>query len=161
MDRYDPNDWDNGFVRRNTAFCFTRLREVNEQACELLKRAHYDACLTGVVRILNGLITLYEGASADVGRQICLFYQTAAWITAYWLYGKDGKPRKAHEELVVICFEDARRFAHSQSSVDSLNSYLSEIRRGTYFSEFQRQDEETVRAELLDMLHKLDTKLVP
>lgn len=155
MDRYDPNEWTEQFVKSETDFCMETLRNINETVAALVDEGNYPPAVAGLDRILNGLIT-FQNAGADVRPHLCFFSWMEAEIIAFGLDAPEDYRRKT----ALALYEDARDFAKSQSTRDNLSLLIVDLKtsvpldemKETYDPDFPEAVVETL-GDLQEQLH--------
>ena len=133
MDRYDPNDWTNAFVRSNRDFCFDFLKDTAERVLELLEEESYKAAIAGMDRILNGAMTMHNSGAANMRPFLATMSFSEGILIAC---GMEGAPPDRRRSAALASFEDAKSFTNS-----SLSQYADQairlLKKGYDFDEVQ------------------------
>lgn len=155
MDRYDPNDWNTRFVSREPEFCMQVLRQTNATVIELLEAEEFAPAVAGMDRILNGLIT-FLNAGAKVRPHLCFFSWMLAEIAAF---GVDA-PEDRRKKVAIGNLEDARDFAGSEGTKDTLSQIIREMKSRDSLARIQQRVDPDFPESVIDMLNDLQEKLV-
>ncbi len=125
MDRYDPNEWTQRFVTREPDFCLSVICQTTEQVIQLVKMRQYTPAISGLDRILNGLIT-FQNAGADFRPYICMF----SWIEATIIALGANAPEENRRRTAISLYEDARDFATSENTKQNITSIIRILNSG-------------------------------
>lgn len=157
MSGYDPNEWTREFVVGNKDFCIRMLKNTNEQVINCIKQGEHKAAITGLDRILNGLVTMIN-AGYDYRSHVCFF----SWIEAnIMLFGNlADAPEENRLKTAKATLLDARDFAKSETAKNSISTIIDDINKGyslallanKYGGDFPDFETET----LADLNNKLD-----
>lgn len=153
---YDPNEWTREFVLEHKDFCIRKLKETNDRLMNFLKQGQHEAALTGLDRILNGLVTMVN-AGYDYCSHICFF----SWIEAnVILFGNfDDAPEQNRIKTAKQALLDARDFAKSETAKRNIGVILEDIERGYGISQLAAKYEEDFPNFEIEMLADLNDKL--
>lgn len=155
MDRFDPNEWTKQFVRQEPEFCMDILRQVNATVIDLVREENYAPAVAGLDRILNGLIT-FQNAGANVRPHLCMFSWMEAEIIAF---GMDA-PERNRRNTAIQLYEDARDFAKSENTRNSISQIISQLRAGTPLSVMRQERGPDFAEDIASMLEDLQRQLV-
>lgn len=156
MDRYDPNQWDSNFVKENDSFCIDALRYTNKCVIDLLQQGVYDGAVAGIDRVLNGLIMLQNNTQGNYKPHLCMISWMEAFVIAFGVDAPENKKR----ENVIKCLEDARDFAKSESTKESITLCINDFSSGASFDEIYESEEHDFPNEVIQTLSDIDGKLV-
>ncbi len=157
MDRTDPNTWTKDFAKNNKNYCFDFLAETNELVVKYMKSGNYKGAVAGIDRILNGLIVLQNSGVADCKPHLCLF----SWCNAdIVLYCVNDAPDYKRKEVALANYEDARDFAKSDSTKESLRSIISDIKGGSSVSTLKSRYGRDCPQETIETLESLTDELI-
>ena len=154
MDRYDPNEWTESFVKSEASFCMQTLRNINETVAALIDERNYPPAVAGLDRILNGLIT-FQNAGADVRPHLCLFSWLEAEVIAF---GMDA-PEDYRRKTALSLFEDARDFAKSQNTRDNLSVIIVDLKTGVPLNKIRDEYEPDFPDSVIEGLANLQEEL--
>lgn len=154
MDRYDPNDWNQRFVRQEPDFCMSVLRDTNETVINLLEQGNFAPAVAGLDRILNGLFT-FLNAGADVRPHICFF----SWMEgAVIAFGVDA-PELLRKENAIKVLEDARDFAKGENTKQNITTLITEIKRTSSLSTLRDEFDPDFPESIIETLSDLQEQL--
>ena len=153
---YDPNEWTKAFVLDQKDFCIRKLKETNNLVMDYLRQGEHKAALTGLDRILNGLITMVN-AGYDFRSHVCFF----SWIEAnVILFGDlDDAPEHNRIKTAKEALLDARDFAKSETAKKNISVIIDDIERGCGISALAQKYNEDFPNFEIEMLADLNEKL--
>ena len=154
MDRHDPNQWTEKFVKSEPSFCMQILREINATVAELVDERNYPPAVAGLDRILNGLIT-FQNAGADMRPHLCFFSWMEAEIIAF---GIDA-PEENRRKTAISLYEDARDFAKSQNTKDNISAVIKELKRGVPLNKLRTEYDPDFPDSVVETLGDLQEQL--
>lgn len=143
MDRNDPNTWTSSFVSTNRTECLSFLQETNSMIIDFVHQKNYFAAISGLDRVLNGLIIMHNAKCGDFRSHIAMFSMCEGMIIVFGSFGSNY-PESKRREAALGMFEDAHDYSQSEQTKkivreinDDLKSGISLIRiKDTYGSGF-------------------------
>ncbi len=156
MDRHDPNQWTKEFVIGNKDFCINELTDTNKLVIKYLKSGEHKAVITGLDRILNGLVTMIN-AGFDYRSQVCFF----SWIEAnVILFGNlQDFPEKNRIKTAKDALLDARDYAKDETTKNDISAIIDDINKGYNLSTLKNKHSENFPNFEIEALTNLNKKL--
>lgn len=159
MNKSDPNTWTESYVSSNRAECLRDLRDVNSQVMVFIRQKNYLPAITGLDRILNGLVTMQNGKCGDFRSHIAMFSLCEGAIIVFGDFGKSVSESR-QRETALKCFEDARDFSKSAAAKENIRSIIAELKSGVPLARIKaEQGTELSESMVLDMLADLNSQL--
>lgn len=121
-DYTDPNNWTGQYVRSHRKECLSNLKEVNLLVIRYVQQNNYTAAITGLDRILNGLMTMQNSKCGDYWSIMSMFSMVEGVLLAS--FGAQGIP------TAIEVLKDARDFAKTPDTKKTINSMLAQLRAG-------------------------------
>lgn len=156
MDKFDPNDWTPVFVSSNRPFCLKVLQDTNETVVELVRNGQYEPAVSGLDRILNGLITMQNHTDGDYRSHICFF----SWMEAELIaFGIKNAPEDKRREMALRAYEDARDFARSENTRNTISAVIRDLQSGMALDALQRKHDPDFPYSVVEILEGMNSKL--
>ena len=133
MDKYDPNEWTERFVRLNRNFCIRFLLQTNEEVLTFVKGGKYKVAIAGLDRMMNGMIVMHNARLGNFKPFICGLSFIEGDIIACAL---NDAPDNKRRDIALKAFMDAYDY-----STGGLAEFASEaiqlLQQGIDFSDFK------------------------
>lgn len=153
MDISDPNTWTKEFVVSHWAECIRFLQDTNKLVIHYIRQRNYPAAITGLDRILNGLILMQNSGHGDFHSHISMFSMVEGTVIACCMEAPEDRLRKTAAAL----FADARDFAKTDKAKQKMEALRSELESGVPLSQWRKAyDEEETIGFLQDLNEQLE-----
>ncbi len=151
MDKYDPNTWTARYVLHNIEECAEFLKETTQQVIQYVRTGNYPAAVSGLDRILNGLIVIYNAKVVDCSSEISYFSCCEGSIIAFGIDAPEHKRR----EVAIAMFEDGRDFADDRESREMWDKVAKMLKSGCSFYEVKKLTDPHFPADTIKLLESL------
>lgn len=146
LDHEDPNTWTSEYVIAHRNECLAFLREINQTVIRYVQLGNYTAAITGLDRILNGLITMQNSHCGNYRSHLSSFSMIEG--TLLTSFGSRGTPN------AIKALKDARDFATNPKAKREIETALAALEKGMPLNLDSRDYNELVR-----MLRDMDRHL--
>lgn len=158
MDRLDPNDWTPTFVSSNRSFCMRALQDTCGTIVALVRKGQYEPAVTGLDRLLNGMILMQNYASCNYRSHICFCSWAEAELVAF---GITSAPEEKRREIALKLYEDARDYAQNENTVSTISGVIRDLRSGKPLAAVQKTHDPNFPGSILTILEAVRDKLAP
>ena len=142
-DYSDPNNWTKQYVRFHRRECLSNLREINLLVIRYVQQGNYTAAISGLDRILNGLMTMQNSKCGDYWSVMSMFSMVEGVLLAS--FGAQGIP------VAIDALKDAKDFARSPDTRENIDSMLAQLQAGMPL--------DGDPGDMVWLLQKMDSKL--
>lgn len=123
-----------------------------------VRQKNYLAAISGLDRILNGLVIMQNAKCGDFRSHIAMFSMCEGMIIVGGSFGAEVSESKQRENAIKI-FEDARDFSQSEQTRQSIGEMIAELKSGTSLAQIREQCGSEFPEVVIDMLTDLNNKL--
>lgn len=118
----DPNNWTKEYVRSHRKECLSYLKETNLLVIRYVRQNNYEACITGLDRILNGLMTMQNSKCGDYWSIMSMFSMAEGVLLTF--LGPRGVP------VAIDMLKDAKDFARKPETKKEVDAILAPLQAG-------------------------------
>lgn len=149
----DPNSWTKGYVSSNRSACLAFLREINLMVIQYIKQGNHKAAITGLDRILNGLVIMSNSGCGNFRPHMSMFSLAEGTILIAGSFegAREGKVR----ETAVKALRDARDFAQKESTKQIVENMISAFQAGEPMEQIDPEFPDSV----VEVLQNMDGQL--
>lgn len=149
----DPNSWTKSYVSSNRSACIAHLREINLAIIQYVRQENYKAAITGLDRILNGLVVMSNSGCGNFNSHMSMF-SLAEGIILIANPFKDAKEGNVREIAIKVLM-DARDFAQSESTKQIVENMINAFQAGKSIEQIEPEFPDSV----VEVLQNMDGKL--
>lgn len=151
--REDPNSWTKSYVSSNRSACLAHLREVNLAIIQYVRQGNYKAAITGLDRILNGLVVMSNSGCGNFSSHMSMF-SLAEGIILIANPFKDAKEGNVRETAIKALM-DARDFAQGESTKQIVENMINAFQAGKSIEQIDPEFPDSV----VEVLQSMDGQL--